>query len=731
MIQKNENPYYTKIMDFLNIQARFPESTSEIHLKAIKKMEDDFRNSTYAIFKKEDYLNEHFLNAIFTLFSYLNLRSGPLFYIPDELVNITTKLIDPNSKVLNIFSGSGKFIVNFKKAVGIEPYLMAVEISKLVNHIKQNRNTIYPYFPIGFKIKTKFDTVISLPPFGNQEIDRNILEESLSHLKENGKMFIFVPEGFLFKSSLNLVRDKVLLNNRLKAVISLPDNTFSPVTGIKTSLIIIEKGAQGKTYFAKSKNLSDLGVIAEDYLKYEKQEKFTIGFDAKVVNRWDYLFNEPIDFEVEGIDFEYSKVLLKDICSLAIGKSDGAKIAINKTGSKVVWQDDFETLIKENNIFLVPKLKINPYFLFLFLTSSLGQKTLKKFIKGDSVPYISIGDLENYPVIFPNLQKQTEIVENTITITNNLVKFETLAMSGRELIKNRLFNLKDEVSKYEMPSSNSEKEYYKKFPFPIAIAYRKFLNANSNTSKFILMIELYEIVIKFMTLVNLADFIGRMNSTDESLMERIPMIKNLSHATGGVWAEIFISLTRLKQGPDSKPFLEEIQNFNLEKYSKKIIEFVEIRNSSLRGHGATLPDEVYAIKIQEIFPNLEELIKSLSFLSKYKLVKTNRLEKNGDVYRIHITNLMGDNSSFDTDIIESRTPIDTDTVILFNQNMEYLKLEPYIIYEICPECLRSEVLLFNKYDNKKISYYGEETGHTPSYNYLNKLPSVLLKLVER
>ncbi len=731
MIQKKENPYYTKIMDFLNIQARFPESTSETHLKAIKKIGDDFRSSTYAIFKKEDYLDEQFSDAIFTLFSYLNLRSSPILYFPDELVNITRKIIDSNSKVLNIFSGSGKFIANFKKAVGIEPNLMAVEISKLINHIKQNKNTIYPYFPIGFKIKTKFDTVISLPPFGNQEIDRNIIEESLSHLNEDGKVFIFVPEGFLFKSNLSLVRDKVLLNNRLKAVISLPDNTFSPVTGIKTSLIIIEKGTQGKTYFAKSKNLSDLDVITEDYLKYEKQEKFTIGFEAKVSNRWDYLFNEPIDFEVEGIDFEYRKVLLKDVCSLAIGKSEGAKIAINKTGSKVVWQDDFETLIKENNIFLVPKPEINPYFLFLFLTSSLGQNTLKKFVKGASIPYISRGDLENYPVIFPNLQKQTEIVENTIAITNNLVKFETLALSGRELIKNSLFNLKDEVSKYEMPSSNSEKEYYKKFPFPIAIAYRKFLNSDSNTQKFTLMIELYEIVIKFMTLVNLADFIGRMNSTDESLMERIPMIKNLSHATGGIWAEIFISLTRLKQSPESKPFLEEIQSFNLEKYSKKIIEFVEIRNSSLRGHGTTLPEEVYAIKVQEIFPNLEELIKSLSFLSKYKLVKTNHLEKKGDVYKIHITNLMGDNSSFDTEIIESRTPIDTDTVILFNQNMEYLNLEPYIIYEICPDCLRNEVLLFNKYDNKKISYYGEETGHTPSYNYLSKLPSVLLKLVER
>jgi hypothetical protein len=105
------------------------------------------------------------------------------------------------------------------------------------------------------------------------------------------------------------------------------------------------------------------------------------------------------------------------------------------------------------------------------------------------------------------------------------------------------------------------------------------------------------------------------------------------------------------------------------------------------------------------------------------------MEKEGDYFTIHVTFLMGDNPSFETGIIKSRTPIESNKVILVDSNNNYLILDPYIVYEICPECKRNEVLLLDKYDDKKITYYGEETGHKPSYNYINKLPKSLLTLV--
>lgn len=62
------------------------------------------------------------------------------------------------------------------------------------------------------------------------------------HLSPNGRAGIIVPEGIIFQSgaAYKALR-KLLLQNSLMAVISLPAGVFQPYSGVKTSILIFDK----------------------------------------------------------------------------------------------------------------------------------------------------------------------------------------------------------------------------------------------------------------------------------------------------------------------------------------------------------------------------------------------------------------------------------------------------------------------------------------------------------
>jgi type I restriction enzyme M protein len=62
------------------------------------------------------------------------------------------------------------------------------------------------------------------------------------HLKPGGRAGIIVPEGIIFQSQTSYVElRKMLVENSLVAVISLPAGCFNPYSGVKTSILILDK----------------------------------------------------------------------------------------------------------------------------------------------------------------------------------------------------------------------------------------------------------------------------------------------------------------------------------------------------------------------------------------------------------------------------------------------------------------------------------------------------------
>ena len=105
-----------------------------------------------------------------------------------------------------------------------------------------------------------FDVILANPPFsGRLDRDRIVedvkvgktaqtellfLQYMLNHLRDGGRCGVVVPEGVLFGSTgaHRELRRKLVENNTVEAVLSLPGGVFNPYSGVKTSVLVFRKG---------------------------------------------------------------------------------------------------------------------------------------------------------------------------------------------------------------------------------------------------------------------------------------------------------------------------------------------------------------------------------------------------------------------------------------------------------------------------------------------------------
>ena len=102
-----------------------------------------------------------------------------------------------------------------------------------------------------------FDVVLANPPFMSPKggirphkkftISSNrsevlFVDYIAEHLNLKGKAGIIVPEGIIFQSG-TAYKDlrKMLVENHLYAVVSLPAGVFNPYSGVKTSILLMDK----------------------------------------------------------------------------------------------------------------------------------------------------------------------------------------------------------------------------------------------------------------------------------------------------------------------------------------------------------------------------------------------------------------------------------------------------------------------------------------------------------
>lgn len=112
----------------------------------------------------------------------------------------------------------------------------------------------------------RFDVILANPPFAGKVQDESILADLnyklntrstellflkwfIDHLAPGGRAGVIVPNGVLFGSTnaATALREMLLTECELQAVVSLPSGVFKPYSGVGTAALIFEKGKETKS----------------------------------------------------------------------------------------------------------------------------------------------------------------------------------------------------------------------------------------------------------------------------------------------------------------------------------------------------------------------------------------------------------------------------------------------------------------------------------------------------
>lgn len=133
----------------------------------------------------------------------------------------------------------------------------------------------------------------------------------LEHLRNGGRAGIIVPEGIIFKSdaAYKALR-KLLLEDGLLAVISLPAGVFNPYSGVKTSILVFDDGLSKKTkriLFLKIQNDGfDLGAQRREI------EKNDLPSALEIIKKYKNTIKYGEDFKINEDETHIAHLVSKD-----------------------------------------------------------------------------------------------------------------------------------------------------------------------------------------------------------------------------------------------------------------------------------------------------------------------------------------------------------------------------------------------------------------------------------
>lgn len=284
----------------------------------------------------------------------------------------------------------------------------------------------------------------------------------MEHLKPKGRAGIIVPEGIIFQTgrAYKTLRKK-LVEDCLVGVISLPAGVFNPYSGVKTSILILDKELHKKTdsiFFAKVENdgfslgaqrtasgKNDLPKIINNFKKFcNNPVHHDLSINKQtIIDSGDYSLNLSKFQHIEVIS-DFKTVKLESVVEVLdrkrkpLKKSERVKgeypyygatgvidyvndyifgeqlVLVGEDGAK--WgQGEQSAFIAKgkywvNNHAHVVK-PIRNKILDFYLVQVLNHMDLLPFITGVTVPKLNQANLLNIKIPLPPIKIQQEIVE--------------------------------------------------------------------------------------------------------------------------------------------------------------------------------------------------------------------------------------------------------------------------------------------------------------------------------
>ena len=310
------------------------------------------------------------------------------FRTPRHIIDFIVKVVNPGKtdKILDPACGTAGFLISAFKHIqqtnekgltpddrkrliqnfvgyDISPDMVRLSLVNLYLHGFSDPH-IWEYDTLSSEERwdESYDVILANPPFMSPKggirphkkfsISSNrsevlFVDYIAEHLNKGGRAGIIVPEGVIFQSG-SAYKDvrKMLIDNYLYAVVSLPAGVFNPYSGVKTSVLLMDKEFAKKNnevLFVKidndgyglgaQRNVVKGGQLEEavKLLHQFKEGDFVESKIAHIVNKKDIEKNG--DYNLSGERYKlntvansnYEFVKLSEVCDVRDGTHDSPK----------------------------------------------------------------------------------------------------------------------------------------------------------------------------------------------------------------------------------------------------------------------------------------------------------------------------------------------------------------------------------------------------------------------
>ncbi len=204
-------------------------------------------------------------------------------------------------------------------------------------------------------IRDEYSLILANPPFKGS-LDYDSVENSvlkivkskktellflglfLRMLKRGGRCAVIVPDGVLFGSSKahKQIRQEIVENHKLDAVISMPSGVFKPYAGVSTAVLYFTKtgtGGTDKVWFydmeadgyslddkrneVKDNDIPDLierwNNLESEIERKRTDKSFLVPFNEIKENDWDLSINRYKEIENDEVEYDSPEVIISEI----------------------------------------------------------------------------------------------------------------------------------------------------------------------------------------------------------------------------------------------------------------------------------------------------------------------------------------------------------------------------------------------------------------------------------
>lgn len=335
--------------------------------------------------------------------------------------------------------------------------------------------------------KGNFDIILTNPPFGAkvlinekkylkdyqlglnngkeraaQSTEVLFIERCFEYLKEGGRMAIVLPDGILTNATLQYVRDFIMNNFKINAIVSIPQTAFSHYgAGVKCSLLFLTKSTKNKEdcdifmaqaeyvgYDATGREIeqNDLNEIFNNYKNFIEKKNFKLNDKCFLIKFNSIKSNKRIDtfyYSLGNIFYKSKKFenkKLSDLVNIQKGETitsdtkedgnipviaggqipayynnksnyKGNVITISASGaySGFVWWHDNPIWASDCNVLTEKSKEANIKYIYHIL--KFNQENIYKLQRGSAQPHVYASDLSEIPIPIPNIETQNKIIE--------------------------------------------------------------------------------------------------------------------------------------------------------------------------------------------------------------------------------------------------------------------------------------------------------------------------------